>query len=65
MPDSIHVRFACGHALSLGSEADVVSVECATCGERLVQSVSAPPPQFRFVNCNQSRDVGPLGRHAE
>lgn len=64
MADAIRVRFACGHILSLGSESDVVSVECAVCGERRVQTVTAPPPRFRFVNCNASRDVGPLGQHA-
>lgn len=51
MAEDIRIRFACGHTRLLGSDAGEVSVECETCGERRVSSVTAPPPRFRGVNC--------------
>lgn len=62
MAEDIRIRFACGHVLDLGGSADVSSVECATCGERRVMSVHAPPPRIRAVNCNGA-SMGPLVKH--
>jgi hypothetical protein len=42
---SIDIRFACGHRMSLGRDADTSSVRCE-CGERRVSYVAAPPPRF-------------------
>jgi len=43
---SVRVRFACGHGQAW-AEGD--APVCATCGERRVARVQAPPPRFRGV----------------
>lgn len=63
MADDIRVTFVCGHARSLGSDADKSSVECELCGERRVARVHAPPPRVTAVNCN-SAAMGPHVHHA-
>ena len=51
----ICVWFACGHpAAALGRADEMDSVQCAVCGERRVQSVTAPPPRIRAVDCEAS-----------
>lgn len=48
----VRVTFACGTRASLGSDADLSSVQCPHCGTRRVRAVAGPPPRIRAVDCN-------------